>query len=109
MKCNTTFVGCKSFYSALNLIDDLNPTFGGGLEVKTNTFRRRITLYLMILATSFALRAHGQNSNSGEIKGTVTDSSGAVVSGAEVTITDILTNTTTKTKANGAGIYDVPS
>ncbi|MHB1022676.1 MAG: TonB-dependent receptor [Acidobacteriaceae bacterium] len=51
----------------------------------------------------------GQNANSGEIKGVVTDSSGAVVPNVKVTITNIQTGVVTKTTSNGSGIYDVPS
>src|SRR5258708_17101474 len=56
------------------------------------------------LATSFA-----QNANSGEIKGTVQDSTGAVVSGVTVTITNLDTGISTVTTTNSAGIYDAPS
>ncbi len=56
-----------------------------------------------------AFGAYGQNSNSGEIKGTVTDSSSAVVPGATVVILNTETGVTIKTKSNGVGIYDVPS
>jgi hypothetical protein len=77
--------------------------------MKTFPFEKKIALFLMIFAMFASLPVHAQNSNSGEIKGTVTDSSGAVVSGADVDITDILTDITTRTRTNGAGIYDVPS
>jgi outer membrane receptor protein involved in Fe transport len=107
---NPTFVGCELLRSTLSLIRELNSLYGGGLKrVKTHTFQKRITVLFMILVMSVAFRAIAQNSNSGEIKGTVTDSSGAVVSGADVDITDILTNITTRTRTNGSGIYDVPS
>ena len=43
----------------------------------------------------------------GTIQGTVTDPSGAVVSGAEITITQTATNTSTKQKTTGAGFYSV--
>jgi hypothetical protein len=45
----------------------------------------------------------------GEIKGTVTDNSGAVVPGVKVTITNLQTGITTVTTSNSAGIYDAPS
>ncbi len=52
--------------------------------------------------------AKAQNSNSGEIKGTVTDPSGAVVPDAAVSIKDVLTGVVTPTTTNHAGLYDVP-
>lgn len=51
----------------------------------------------------------GQNSNSGEIKGAVTDASRAVISGATVSILNIKTGVTINTLTNNDGIYDVPS
>jgi carboxypeptidase family protein/TonB-dependent receptor-like protein len=77
--------------------------------VKTNTFQKRITVLLMILATITALCAHGQNANSGEIKGIVTDPSNGVIPGATVTILNTETGVATRTQTNGVGIYDVPS
>jgi hypothetical protein len=51
----------------------------------------------------------GQNANSGEIKGTVTDGSNAVIPGVSITILNVQTGVQIKTETNGAGIYDVPS
>src|SRR5580700_9254928 len=64
--------------------------------------------WLLAVALTAGL-AVGQNANTGEIKGTVTDASGAVVPGVTVTITDVLTGVSTVTTTNSAGIYDVPS
>ena len=47
--------------------------------------------------------------NRATITGTVTDSSGAVVAGAEVTATNTGTNVPTKTVSNGDGIYVIPN
>jgi hypothetical protein len=67
----------------------------------------RISVFLVVgLAASIGL---GQNANTGEIKGTVVDASGAVVSDVTVTITNVLTGVNTGTTTNSAGIYDVPS
>ncbi len=73
------------------------------------TFRSFSRVCLLLAATLTAGLALGQNANTGEIKGTVTDPSGAVVSGVTVTITDVLTGVSTVTTTNSAGIYDVPS
>jgi hypothetical protein len=45
----------------------------------------------------------------GEITGSVTDSSGAVISGATITLVHPNTNTQRVTKTNNAGVYDVPA
>src|SRR5882757_5861338 len=58
------------------------------------------------LITNFAL---GQNANTGEIKGTVIDSTGALVPGATVTITNVDTGVSIVSTTNSAGIYDAPS
>ncbi|MBZ5655469.1 MAG: TonB-dependent receptor [Acidobacteriia bacterium] len=47
--------------------------------------------------------------NRATITGTVTDSSGAVIAGVEVTATNTGTNVPTKTASNGDGIYVIPN
>ncbi len=49
----------------------------------------------------------GQGTDLGTIRGTVTDSSGAVIPGATVTVTDSLTNTARETKTNSQGNYEM--
>ena len=44
----------------------------------------------------------------GEVTGTVTDTSGAVVVGADVTVTNTATNQARQVQTNGAGNYTVP-
>jgi hypothetical protein len=50
-----------------------------------------------------ALRA--QSGFEGQIRGTVTDPSGAVVSGANVRLTDVATGIDTPTTTNESGVY----
>ncbi len=64
---------------------------------------------LMLIVTLISSFAVGQNANTGEIKGTVTDNSGAVVPGVKVTITNVQTGVSTVVTTNAAGIYDAPS
>ena len=64
---------------------------------------------LLLAVTLTAALAYGQNANTGEIKGTVQDSSGAVVDAAKVTITNAETGVSIVTATNSAGIYDAPS
>ncbi len=64
---------------------------------------------LLLVATLTTCFAFGQNANTGEIKGTVSDSTGAVVAGVTVTITSVQTGVAKVATTNSAGIYDVPS
>ncbi len=76
---------------------------------------KTIPTRIMMLALGIALAIAGttstlgQNANSGEIKGTVTDNSNAVIPDVTVTILNIGTGVSTTTTTNGQGIYDVPS
>ncbi len=58
------------------------------------------------LFTGNFLWAQGERTT---ITGTITDSSGAVVVGARVTVRQVATNTITKTESNSAGLYFAPS
>ena len=69
---------------------------------------KRTALFLAIGAILFAPLASGQNSNTGEIKGSVMDPSGAVVPGAGVSIKNLQTGVVTQTTTNQSGLYDVP-
>ena len=63
-------------------------------------------LATLLMAAPFSL---AQNSNSGDIRGTVTDASGAVISGATVDITDLQTGVETTVTTNASGLYDAVS
>src|SRR5579883_1671504 len=63
-----------------------------------------LTLSALILST---LAAPAQDTR-GTITGHVTDSSGALVAGAEVRATNRQTNTVTSAKSNEAGVYTLP-
>lgn len=63
-----------------------------------------------ILSLCFAPGACAQaTAGSGSIQGTITDATGAVVSGAKITITDKATGQAIKTTSNAAGIYTAGS
>jgi hypothetical protein len=71
---------------------------------------RHFGRFCVLLVAGFtATFAFGQNANTGEIKGTVQDATGAVVEGAKVTITNVQTGVTIVSATNSSGIYDVPS
>ncbi len=73
------------------------------------TASRKAAFVTCLLMAFCAGRAKAQNINAGEIRGTVTDSTGATVPGAAVTITNTETGVQTTTKADSGGVYDVPS
>jgi hypothetical protein len=68
-----------------------------------------VTIWLLLMAALTTGVAFGQNANSGEIKGTVQDSTGAVVEGVKVTITNAENGASIVTTTNSAGLYDAPS
>jgi hypothetical protein len=57
----------------------------------------------LVLAASFAL------AQTGSIQGTVTDSAGAVVQGAEVTVKNLGSNAVRTVTSSGTGAYSIPS
>ena len=71
--------------------------------------RRSWTLMLCGLALGLAGSVRAQNSNSGDIRGTVTDTSGAVLPGVNVTVTNNDTGVITKYVTNNDGLYDTNS
>src|SRR5580704_17739219 len=64
----------------------------------------RLVLLLVICAGS-ALSAWAQSTSTGTVAGSVTDSSGAVVAGASVTLTDSATNIARPATTNATGRY----
>jgi hypothetical protein len=67
--------------------------------------------YVLVCAFYLALSgfAFAQNSNSGDIRGTVTDSTGALVPGADVTVTNTDTGVVNHYVTNNDGLYDTNS
>jgi hypothetical protein len=65
-------------------------------------------LFITLLAAS-GIPLWGQATNSGDIRGTVTDQSGAVVPGVKVTVKDVTKNVTKTFITNNAGLFDTGS
>lgn len=63
------------------------------------------TLTLSLAAICVALAVFAQSINQSQIRGTITDSSGAVIPSAKVTITNVGTNISQSTTSNGSGAY----
>lgn len=67
--------------------------------------RHRFTqLWILLLCCAFTVATFAQNANS-TIKGTVQDTTGAVVPGATVNLTNVGTNQTIATTSSGNGFY----
>jgi len=69
--------------------------------------------HLIAVLVAFALLVRGgqafaQNVNAGEIRGTVTDSSGAIIPKVQVTLNNQDTGVVSHTTTDNGGIYDVP-
>src|SRR3990170_2362644 len=62
----------------------------------------------IVLLTTLALPASAQTP-SGEISGTVVDSSGSVLPGVRVTLTNVATNAIRLTQSNESGVYVFPA
>ncbi len=70
-------------------------------------FRNRRILGIFVCFI-FMVAAAKSQIRSGTITGSVSDSSGAVVTDADVTVTNLGTNVSNTTKTTGAGVYTVP-
>lgn len=74
----------------------------------------RATLILRLIGITamvflpFSNRVVAQTRQSGEIRGTVSDQSGAVIPDVEVTITNVLTGVSLRVTTNASGVYEAP-
>ena len=66
-------------------------------------------IFVGVLATFTSSFGFAQNTNSSDIRGTVTDATGAVVPGASVTVLNVDTGVAKELVTNSAGIYDAVS
>ena len=70
---------------------------------------RRVAQTLVFLLTASTAGVYAQNTNSGDIQGTVTDTTGAVIPGVTVTVTDVDKDVTHTYTTNAAGVFDTGS
>jgi len=75
------------------------------LLMKPRSYFAILLVFTFVICGSFF--ALGQGTDLGTIRGTVTDSSGAVVAQAAVTVTDSSTGLTRQTKTNRDGDYEI--
>jgi hypothetical protein len=66
---------------------------------------KMVLVLLLVIGAGSYLMLWGQSTSTGTVAGAVTDSSGAVVSGATVTLTDTSTNIARTATTNAAGRY----
>lgn len=67
-----------------------------------------VSIFICLLMLG-GLYATAQSINSGDIRGTVTDQTGAVIPGATITVLNVDTGVSNEFTTNGAGIYDTNS
>jgi hypothetical protein len=84
------------------LIGRSNATWGMQSKVRTGLTLCGLAILFLMLSTVSAV---AQLSGKGQITGVVTDKTGAVIPGADVTATSTATGIKTAGKTNGAGIY----
>jgi outer membrane receptor protein involved in Fe transport len=68
----------------------------------------RLTLIPVLIVCWSFNRADAQSRQSGEIRGTVSDQSGAVIPGVTVTITNVLSGVSQVVTTDSTGVYDAP-
>ena len=84
-----------------------SPSQDRALPFSKQRFALSLALLLIAIFAGSLRVAHAQAG--GEITGTVTDPTGAVVPNVDVKITSVQTGNAHATKTNGAGIFDFPS
>src|SRR5437867_6569059 len=65
-----------------------------------------IRFFSLFLLSIIAVFAQGERTS---ITGTITDSTGAIIPGASVTVRQVSTNVTNRTQSNSAGLYYLPA
>lgn len=68
-----------------------------------------LMLSLVMLGVGYVGTGFAQNTNSGDIHGTVTDTTGALIPGATVTVVNKNTGVVKTLTTNGSGLYDTAS
>jgi len=70
---------------------------------------RTLALAILVLVAGSSSLLLGQNSNTGEIRGFVTDTTGAAMPDVTVTFANVLTGINTRVTTNSSGTYDAPT
>ncbi|MDE3187019.1 MAG: carboxypeptidase regulatory-like domain-containing protein [Acidobacteriota bacterium] len=70
---------------------------------------RRAAVAFCVAALLLAPKGNSQIAGTGNIQGTVSDPSGAVISNAQVTVTDVATGVKHQTVSSGGGLFSLPN
>ena len=73
------------------------------------TFRRLLLIFPVLLCGVAGISGYAQSTNAGDIRGTVTDPTGALIPGVTVTVLNIDTGVTKDFVTNDSGLYDTSS
>jgi hypothetical protein len=73
------------------------------------TFRRLLLLFPVLLCGMAGIAGYAQSTNAGDIRGTVTDPTGALIPGVTVTVLNIDTGVSKDFVTNDSGLYDTSS
>ena len=93
----------------IDQINKRNYSFAGTRRLKRAIPLLFAAFLMLIFGGAFMPMALGQTLGSGAVQGTITDKTGAVVSGATVTAVNDTTQATMTTKTTKSGFYAVPS
>jgi hypothetical protein len=72
-------------------------------------FQQRVRMHVLVSLLSITNAVFAQNTNSGDLRGTVTDATGAVIPGVKVEVKDVDKGVVKTYITNGAGLYDTGS
>src|SRR5882757_10070918 len=70
---------------------------------------QRARMHVLVSLLSITSAVLAQNTNSGDLRGTVTDTTGAVIPGVRVEVRDVDKGVVKTYVTNGAGLYDTGS
>src|SRR5690349_7230176 len=79
-----------------------------GREVRIKMFTRSLPALLLLCIAVSASLLRAQTTTTGELAGTVTDPSGAILTSASVTLTNVATGAKQITQTNSTGAYRFP-
>lgn len=78
-------------------------------SLREKDMKRILWCVVPLLLVFASLPTFAQSTNAGDIRGTVTDASGALIPGVTVTVTNVDTGVTHMFSTNDAGLYDTDS
>ncbi|MEO6816888.1 MAG: carboxypeptidase-like regulatory domain-containing protein, partial [Edaphobacter sp.] len=92
-------------FEATTMLKKMNDKLSSPIK-KRSLLAGFVAIFVLLLSTSFPAPAQQTTAT---VVGNVTDTSGAVVEGAAITVTNTATNTKRSTVTDGSGQYSVPA